>query len=197
MLVGGGAKHPPYFNEGGLQILPPEDVLAAMEIKTRFGATELREALERHARNHTIFLQSRVDVIPWQGAFFFECRSPFDANRVLDTVEKEVRVILSSYGPKIDQSSVRRNSLHFPLPTFLVLFETCLIMFRTCDDPSIVHIDLFESESLSFGLAAIDFFSYAASRLSGSTLPTSLELSREYVERYHWHRRTLSIETEK
>jgi hypothetical protein len=181
VLVSDSVSNPPYFNEGGLQIVPPEAVLAAIEVKTTFTKQTLRQALERQVKTHTLFRQSSSEAKPWQGVFFYatpESRSP---SSILDTVKNEITTTLEINSQFIEEELASGLSFVLPIPTCVVLSEECLLLFRDNQEERKLRIDLFDTKQESFSRAAIDLLAYISDRVTSAPRMTAIEATSQMV----------------
>ena len=174
VLVTNPSKHPLFFDEGGLQIAPISSVRAAIEVKTTFGLRELTQALQRIAYIRLLIHMDRPSNDIWLGAVFYRSNRPVSANSALKLIEKCYR--------NISQNSdlfakCPKNEIHdsiVPVPTCICLSGQLIAFFRREQESSCTtQIDIFESKSLSFALAAIDLISAVAE----GNEPTALELA--------------------
>lgn len=62
----------PIFDQGGLTISLPQQVLAALAIKTKFSVTQLRDACATLNSVRCVAAQAGLSTPPWCGVLFFE-----------------------------------------------------------------------------------------------------------------------------
>lgn len=178
ILISGRAMLPPYFNEGGLQIVPPENVLATIEVKTKFGSVELKQSLDRMFKNSELFIGSGLTVSPWQSAIFYNSDRGYES--ILNSIERELRRIIENNTSVYNKDNMRDHAVR-PMPTCLVIIEKCIVMFSYSVDSCEVNISLYEAEGLSFSMACVDLFSYISSVMSHENMPTPLEISNSLI----------------
>ena len=173
ILVTDTSSHPPFFDEGGLQIAPVRSVRAAIEIKATFGGSELAQTLERTAHIRSLMHMEQPSNNTWMGAMFYRTGRSTEPDSVLDLIESCYKQLHSKLDSLIDHSASEIHGTMEPAPTCICLFGEFIVFFRRKKDTvSATQVDFFKSKSLSFALATIDLIS----TVTGSNEPTSLEL---------------------
>ena len=157
----------------GLQIAPVRSVRAAIEIKTTFGSSELVQTLDRIAHIRSLIHLEQPSNSAWLGAMFYRSGRSTEADSVLDLIESCYKQLDAKLTPLMEHSASKIHGTMESVPTCICLFGEFIAFFRrTQDTSSTTQVDLFQSKSLSFALAAVDLIATA----TGGSEPTSLEL---------------------
>ena len=173
ILVTDPSNHPPFFDEGGLQIVPVRSVRAAIEIKATFGGSELKQALKRIAHIQALIHMEQPSNGTWLGAMFYRTGRSTEADSVLDLIESCYTNINSHIASLVDHSASEIHGTMDSVPTCICLLGEFIVFFRRKEGAmKTTQVDLFESKSLSFAFAAVDLICTA----TRGTEPTSLEL---------------------
>ena len=173
VLVTDSSSHPPFFDEGGLQIVPVRSVRAAIEIKSTFGGSELVQTLERIANIRALIHMEQPSNSTWTGAMFYRTARSTEPDSVLDLIESCYKKINPHLVSLMNHSASEIHGTMESIPTCICLFGEFIVFFRRKKDTvRTTQVDFFKSKSLSFALAAVDLIA----TVTRSNEPTSLEL---------------------
>ena len=191
VLITNSAKHPLFFDEGGLQVASVKSVRAAIEIKTTFSVPELTQALKRIAYVRYLLHEERVSDDVWLGAIFYQSKPGKCPISVLDKIEKIYKELTEStdWTSRLGKNAQICDPMVLT-PTCICISGEIIVFFRTIDSVSqTVQVDIFKSESLSYALAIIDLIAV----VKETREPTALELAYDDLGIQHEASRTIKI----
>ena len=179
VLITHPTKHPLFFDEGGLQIAPTRSVLAAIEVKTTLGPTELTQALERIVNIRHLIRMEHPSNDAWLGAIFYQSKRNRNPESTLDLIESCLQKIRRKNGNLITETEGAIHRKQLPLPTCLCVSGESIVFFRNSQaQPDVCQVDIFQMGRLSFALAAIDLIS----AVTVDYEPTALELASDHFD---------------
>ena len=155
VLITDPIAHQPFFNEGGLQIVPPTSVIAYVEVKTQFRKPGLHDALTSIA-NTQLVLSSYVDLSKvWRSVFFFSIPESRSSESALKTIAQTINQVV--------EESASSNSSIFSdtqglLPVCIATLSNFVVFIRSGKTNNEVILNLFETGDLSFAFAIADMF---------------------------------------
>ena len=168
ILILDPARHPPFFNEGGLSIVPPSSVVAHYEIKTMFAKENLSAALATIAKTQ-LTLTANVDLENvWRCACFYKIPNP----RSLESIEKTItETIVELFSSNIsDLPEDTPVNLALLLPTCISIMDGCLVFFLTDGPKNSVTLKIFDAKGHSFACAIADMFGFIRRNYGGSVV---------------------------
>ena len=167
VLITDPMAHQPFFNEGGLQIVPPTGVVAYVEVKTEFSKPVLYDALSTIVDTQLV-LNSYVDLSKvWRSVFFFsipESRTPESALR---TIAKTINQVVEEFTSSNPSAFSVATGL---LPVCIASLSSFVVFIRSGETDYEVILNLFETEDLSFAFAIADMFGSIRHYFTGSNM---------------------------
>ena len=173
VLITDPIAHQPFFNEGGLQIVPPTGVIAYFEVKTQFRKPELLDALTSIARTQLV-LNSYVDLSKvWRSVFFFSISESRSSESALKTITETINQVVEEFAPSDPSIFSVAQGL---LPICIASLSNFVVFVRPRQTNNEVILDLFETGDLSFAFAIADMFSSIRHYFTGRSLAELDEL---------------------
>ncbi len=168
ILILDPAKHPPFFNEGGLSIVPPSSVVAHYEIKTMFTKPYLLAALTTIAETQSILTASVNPETIWRCACFYktpDSRSP-------QSIEKTIKETISELFPPEKTELFEKTSINLAslLPTCISTMDGCVIFFVPDGSKYTCLMKIFDAKGNSLACAISDMFSSIRCNYGGSVV---------------------------
>lgn len=158
VMVVDPAAHLPLFAQSELSIVAPASILAHLQIKSAFGATELRDALHNVSRVQDVIASGSSSARVWRAIIFYrqdESRTP---GTVMKTLENELAARLSVDG------------LHQEdwFPTCVVCLTSWVAFLSFDRDKECLLVRWFDAKDLSIGCALADLFAAVRWWLGGA-----------------------------
>ena len=164
VLIVDPSSHPPFFAEGGLQIVPPTSVVAHIEVKSTFEKNSLDSALANISKTQFVISKNAELSKVWRCICFYTLPESRSSASVISTIEESIQSLFSdAQVTRIGDDWI--NSL----PTCIVTVSSNLIFFKP-DASNSLKLCLFDIGSLSLSLALADLFSFVRRRSGGSVL---------------------------
>ena len=153
ILISDSSTHPPYFNEGGIQITPPSSAVAVIEMKSTFDASSLSGALNAIQGTQSVLEDSASNV--WRCIFFAVVEREFDS--FIKTVLSKISDALG----EIDSADAKKAALR--LPTCIASFEKFVMFARADIEDNSLVLNFFDFGSVSASVAFSDLFEHIRS----------------------------------
>lgn len=150
ILISDSSKHPAYFNEGGIQILPPSSAVAYIEMKSTFSASSLFKAIEAVSNTQLSLGDESANI--WRCICFTSVDSDFTSfsKTVIEQFKKHVA----------DLSSNSSHEVIKMLPTCIASFGSYIVFIRENIEGNSIVLTFFEFEALSAAIAFSDLFEH-------------------------------------
>ena len=162
ILISDPMLHPPFFNEGGVAIIPASAALAYFEVKTAFSRSNLRKALDSVSVTQRAIART-IDSQPvWRCVCFFDQSPQFDFEETAGMISEELQVIR---GNRVSEEAVHQSEEYFP--TCIVVASRFVAFLRRANEPDYCVLRLFPAEEYSLACAFSDMFSSINWRLTG------------------------------
>ena len=158
ILISDWSRHPAFFNEGGIQIVPPSSVMAYIEMKSTFGASSLSSALAAVTKTQVV-LDTCVSHV-WRSICFVSI------DRDLDSFIESLANGLESHIHSDEFPNSR--AIGELLPKCITSFSSYLAFLRISEDERSVVINAFDFGSLSAAVAFSDLFGHLISHSAGN-----------------------------
>lgn len=151
ILITDNSKHPPYFNEGGIQIVPNTSVLGYIEVKSTFTKQVLSKAVSSVSKTQAVNYGQPSDEV-WRCILF----STLDSDH--DSFNKIVEEVITEHINKSteDDFSFIVNSI----PTCIASFDSHVVFLRADLDKNTVVLNCFEHGDMSSAVAFCDLFDF-------------------------------------
>ena len=144
ILIFDSLENPPYFNEGGLQIIDASSVVATIEVKSAFDSTILRKALDNVA---TCKATSKgFQQVFWTSICF--ATPERNAESIAKTVHEQVKECL-------------RRSGGDSLPNLIGSFSNFTCLISTGDE---TRLRVFDTKKMSFAILLTDMMQFIRHR---------------------------------
>lgn len=167
MLITDPIAHQPFFNEGGLQIVPPTGVIAYVEVKTQFNTTTLQKALTSIV-NTQMVLSSHVDLSKvWRSVFFFSIPESRSSESALKTIAETINKVVEKF--TCSNPSVFSVATGL-LPICIASMSNFVVFLRPRETDNGIALNLFETEDLSFAFALADMFGSIRHHFTGKNV---------------------------
>lgn len=155
ILVSDPAIHPPFFNEGGLVITPPSNVLALIESKTTYSQGKLVEAIAAQAATvRTLCTYEPRGERRWRGVLF----AAVPKSRSLESA-------LKSLGKAVSKVNLKDNLFRAEqLPHCIASYDRLFLLLSAIDEGR-YRVRAFELGSL----AVACFFNELSAHISMAT----------------------------
>lgn len=160
ILISNPTLHPAYFNEGGIQILPPSSVAAYIEMKSSFSASSFEKALNAMSSTQESLGENAKEV--WRCICF--CHVNVSLSSFVNSIEKKLSAHI------FDKSDIANR-----LPTCIASFENYVVFVRFDTEKGNIILNSFDLGKLSIAAAFCDLFEHARYLLGGNN---SGELSK-------------------
>lgn len=160
ILISDNLKHPAYFNEGGIQILPPSSVVAYIEMKSTFSSTSLCSALTGVSASQKS-LNDFCDSV-WRCICFVTIDRDF--NSFLSTVCSEIKKTIADLNFDSATDVMRR------LPICIASFDTYVVFLKVSSVHNSISLSFFEFEKLSASISFSDLFEHVRSHFGNSNV---------------------------
>ncbi|MCU7870795.1 MAG: hypothetical protein KZQ98_20070 [Candidatus Thiodiazotropha sp. (ex Lucinoma borealis)] len=156
ILILDPAKHPPFFNEGGLSIVPPSSVVAHYEIKTMFTKQSLSAALTTIAETQLILTASVNPENIWRCACFYET----PGSRTSESIEKTLRETISEIFNSKELELPANTSINLAslLPTCISTMDGYVIFFVPDGSKYTCSMKIFDAKGNSLACSIADMF---------------------------------------
>ncbi len=162
ILISNPTLHPAYFNEGGIQILPPSSVAAYIEMKSSFSSSNFGTALKAISSTQESLGENAKKV--WRCICF--CHVNVDLDSFANSIENKLSTLILG----LDKSDIANR-----LPTCIASFESYVAFVRFDAEKDNIILNFFDLERLSIAAAFCDLFEHARHLLGGNN---SGELSK-------------------
>lgn len=176
ILISNSSLHPPFFNEGGIQILPPSSVVAYIEVKSTFSASSLSKALDTISNTQRT-LDSFAPKV-WRSICF--CHIEPDLNSFADTLENSII------------NRCREESLLellHSLPVCIASFDAFVVFIRVDIQKSEINLNYFEFGNLSIAVAFSDLLEHARHQLGNTQIGELSQFISEINNDNHFSRK--------
>lgn len=150
ILISDNLKHPAYFNEGGIQILPPSSAVAYIEMKSTFTSTNLSKAL--NALSNTQSCLIGVNDYIWRCICFVTVEREIES--FMQTVCAELQDFITELTFDDATKIIQR------LPTCISSFDSYVVFLKENKTNNSIVLNVFEFEKLSASVAFSDLFEY-------------------------------------
>lgn len=189
ILIFDPVKHPPYFNEGGLSIVPPSSVIAHYEVKTKFTKQSLKNALSTIVEVQLILsnsdVQSNLNNI-WRCICFYECEDSRTSQSIMSTLKETISEIYASKNKEISENG--KISFVSLLPTCIAIMGSNVVFLVPGKAKNDYLIKMFDAKQYSFACAIADMFG-SVRRVYGGVVVSeldemieSLNIGKPYIE---------------
>lgn len=189
ILIADPSIHPPYFNEGGLQIVPPSSVVAHFEIKTNFTKESLEDALQCVSNTQLIVDKFGDPEKVWCGICFYELPD----SRSIETISSTITETIREKAAKLLKDGSIKSLDHC---NFVKLLPNCIatvsgfIAFISLVNDDSLKLRVFETNEISFACMFTDFFAFlrtsyqAASYGAFDSIIDSLPIENKLVSEF-------------
>lgn len=148
ILISDWSKHPAYFNEGGIQIIPPSSAVAYIEMKSNFSSSSLSNAIQGISNS-----QLSLDGADIWRCICFASVEP-DHTSFADTLCNVIRRFIDDLGIDTTSKVIQR------LPTCISSFESYVVFIRENQDNNSIVLKFFDFGKLSSPIIFSDLFEY-------------------------------------
>jgi len=149
VLISDYSRHPAFFNEGGIQILPPSSVVAYIEMKSTYKPAVLTKALKAISKIQQGLTCTEKEI--WRCICFATIDSSFEEfhKTVIAQIENHIVMICKkSEGAMIISQ----------LPTCIASFESYIVFIREDTIKNSITLNFFDFGRLSISIAFSDLF---------------------------------------
>ena len=158
ILISDSSKHPAYFNEGGIQILPPSSAVAYIEMKSTFSADSFSKAIA--AISNTQICLSDIETDIWRCICFASVDRDLDS--FTSTVCQELKKLISELGFNCSSEIIKR------LPTCISSFKSHVVFVREDEANNSIVLNFFNFGKLSVSIAFTDLVEHVRAHLGHS-----------------------------
>lgn len=150
----------PYFQEGGVQIVHPDAVIAHLEVKSKFTADTIKEALLNIARTKRLTTLGNPTFEPWSGIIFYTIAASRTPDTIIETLINALNYANSDFKQRLADDQEVYKILEVPN---CIAIEDKYVIFLDAVGGSkpleqTIRIRLFEGESLCLACAIADLF---------------------------------------
>lgn len=150
ILISDSSRHPPFFNEGGIQILPPSSTIAYIEMKSSFSAPNLDDAIDAVAWNQHCLNDYKIDV--WRCICFASVDRSYESFQ--KTVFERLEKLINRLEIKTAEEAMNR------LPLIIASFESYTAFISKSSTSNEIFLKFFDYKKLSTSIAFNDLFEH-------------------------------------
>ena len=177
ILISDNLSHPAFFNEGGIQILPPSSAVAYIEMKSTFTSESFAKAIKAISNTQACL---NAEMEPWRSACFVSVERTHKS--FIDTVCTEVKKLITELN-----CSNASEIMHI-LPICISTFDTYIVFLKINSKNDAIVLNSFDFEKLSAPIAFSDLFehirNYFEHRSVGELSDLIMKLPhKEYLKR--------------
>ena len=150
VLVSDNLLHPPFFNEGEIQIVPSSAIVAMIEVKSTYSSSALRSALSAVSRTRLVVNKDNF----WSSVCFAMIDVSIES--YINTLEHEISKIVS------------KNQFDDPSNTFpncISSFDKFISFIRVNSDERIIVVRVFDWGKLCAACFFTDLFEHALAHM--------------------------------
>ena len=166
ILITDPARHPAYFNEGGVQIVPPSSVVACLEIKSSFTQSNLQKAVENIASIKKAMDSIEMNV--WRCVFFMYNEKGLDV--FSSYIARQIEQLVSEADH--DKAYEYLDSM----PTCVATLDTYVAFISSDNIDNNVVLNCFDFGDLSCAAALDDLFEHVRAHFGESSVGELSEL---------------------
>ena len=167
ILVSDLESHTPYYSRAGLKVIPPQSLLACMEVKSEWSKKKLGEALLNICHTQLITEKYCPADQVWRGVCFYGSLTTRKIGNISQLIES---VVLEQILPLLISSGIDKpdgKSVLLYLPTCVFNLENFVLFFSESSDPASLDLRLFHSGDISPAYALVDMFDCIRFRTCG------------------------------
>lgn len=139
ILISACSGNAPYFNEGGVQILPPSSVVAYIEMKSTFTASALNKALAAIQKTQDVLHDNKKPI--WRCICFAHVGNDF--NSFTNSIEKAIQKMIGEY--QHNEVDVVANIF----PTCITSFSAFVVFIKADKSKNLINLNFFDFGKLS------------------------------------------------
>ena len=148
-----------YYNQNGFRIIPPEALVALIEVKSTHSKKKLKEALQNTCSAQLIFQEFANVRTVWSGIAFFDSVARTKPKTIANRVEELINNCLVPQIIEFGVKSLSKNRVISILPTCIFNLSDYVIFFSDSEGSNNITMKYFKLDSLAPAAAIHDMFS--------------------------------------
>ena len=182
ILISDLCSLPPLYNEGGIQIIFPESLIAAIEMKSSFSYDSLEKSISLIRNLGTII--NEIEHTVWRCILFVNIETSFD--NFINTTQNKIENVLLELK---QNSSVPFDDLRFYLPTCISSFDKYSLFIKFDKYDNSLKLNFFDTQEQSASVIFADLFDSVYQHFNkGARSPLSdfvLDMSDSIIKTTH------------
>lgn len=170
-----------YYNQNGLRIIPPEALVALIEVKSKHSKKKLGEALVNICAAQLIASEFASLSPVWSGIAFFDTDTKTKPRIIAKQIETLIHELIIPQVTEFDNQVPSMKKVLSVLPTCIFNLSNYIFLFSESEatSPNSICMKYFEVNSLAPAIAIYDMFSSITSRYGTNSEDDILQMIGE------------------